>query len=167
MKYPRQPSIRLATFCGLTFICVGASPLAAATLTRSVDVNSSAAAVWSSIGAWCAIKDWLPPVGMCIEDGKTPPTRTLVTKDGKAAFVETQTARSDAEHRYSYAFKSSPLPVTDYVSTIKVSAKGDGTSTVTWIGTYTPARGKEKDASEALSGIYETGLASIRAKFAK
>jgi hypothetical protein len=165
MKYPRQPNIRAATLCGLSFICFGASPAAAATLTRSVDVASSPAAVWSSIGAWCAIKDWLPPVGMCIEDGKTPPTRTLVTKDGKAAFVETQTARSD--HSYSYAFKSSPLPVTNYTSTIKVAAKGDGISVVTWTGTYTPDAGKEKDANEALTGIYETGLASIKAKFAK
>ena len=37
---------------------------------------------------------------------------SIVTKDGKAVFVETQTARSDAEHRYSYSFNSSPLPVT-------------------------------------------------------
>ena len=80
------------------------------------------------IGSFCAIKDWLPPVGMCIEDGKSPPTRTLVTKDGKASFVETQTARNEKEYSYSYAFVSSPLPVTNYKSTIKVTAKGDGVS---------------------------------------
>ena len=65
----------------------------------------------------------MPPVGQCIEDGKAPPTRILVTKDGKAAFVETQTSRSDAEHSYSYTFLSSPLPVSNYTSTIKVTAK--------------------------------------------
>jgi hypothetical protein len=109
----------------------------------------------------------LPPVGICIEDGKTPPTRTLVTKDGKAAFVEKQTARNDAEHSYSYAFVSSPLPVTNYSSTIKVTAKGEGTSVVTWTGTYTPDSGKERDASEALNGVYEAGLSAIKARFAK
>ena len=119
------------------------------------------------IGAFCAIKDWLPPVGMCIDDGKTPPTRTLVTKDGKASFVEKQTARSDTDHSYSYAFLSSPLPVSNYSSTIKVTAKGEGASVITWTGTYTPDAGKEKDASEALNGVYEAGLASIKAKFTK
>lgn len=145
----------------------GAMPASAANLTRSIEINSAPSTVWSAIGSFCAIKDWLPPVGMCIEDGKSPPTRTLVTKDGKASFVERQIARNEKAHSYSYAFVSSPLPVTNYKSTIKVTAKGGGGSVVTWTGSYTPDAGKEKDASGALSGIYDAGLAGIHAKFMK
>src|SRR4029077_16649231 len=76
---------------------LGATAASAASLSGSMEINGAPAAVWSAIGAFCAIKDWLPPVGMCIEDGKTPPTRTLVTKDGKASFVETQIARTEKE----------------------------------------------------------------------
>jgi hypothetical protein len=152
---------------GATALCLGSFGATAANLSRSVEVSATPAAVWSAIGAFCAIKDWLPPVGMCIEDGKTPSTRTLVTRDGKAAFVEKQTARSDAEHSYSYTFLSSPLPVTNYTSTIKVTAKGEGVSVVTWTGSYTPDSGMEKDASEALNGVYEAGLAGIKARFTK
>src|SRR3954471_14147430 len=148
-------------------LSVDVAPAFAATISRSADVKASAAAIWSVIGPFCAIKDWLPPVGECIEDGKAPPTRILVTKDGKAAFVETQTARNDNEHSYSYAFLSSPLPVSNYTATIKVTAKGDGFSTITWSGSYTPDQGKEKAANEALIGVYEVGLAEIRAKLAK
>ena len=144
-----------------------AIPVSAANLTRSVEVNGAPSAVWSVIGPFCAIKDWLPPVGTCIEDGKSPPTRTLVTKDGKASFVEAQIARNENEYSYSYAFLSSPLPVTHYKSTIKVTAKGDGVSVVTWTGTYTPDSGKEKDAIDALTGVYEAGLAGIQARFKK
>ncbi len=156
-----------AALCMLALLSVHASPVSAANLSRSVDVKAAPSAVWSLIGPFCAIKNWLPPVGACIEDGKAPPTRTLVTKDGKAAFVETQTARNDAEHSYSYAFISSPLPVTNYTSTIKVTAKGDGSSTISWSGSYTPDQGKENAASEALNGVYDAGLAEIKAKFAK
>jgi hypothetical protein len=145
----------------------GTMPVSAASLTRSIEVNGAPASVWSVIGPFCAIKDWLPPVGMCIEDGKSPPTRTLVTKEGKASFVETQIARNDGEYSYSYAFVSSPLPVTNYKSTIKVTANADGGSVVTWTGTYTPDSGKEKDAMYALNGVYEAGLAGIQAKFKK
>ena len=145
----------------------GASSVSAATLTRSVDVNAAPAAVWSMIGPFCAIKDWLPPIGTCTEDGKTSPTRTLVTKDGKATFVELQTARNDAAHTYSYSFTSSPLPVTNYTSKIVVVAKGGGVSTVTWSATYTPNPGKEKDASDTLNGVYEAGLEAIKTRFAK
>jgi hypothetical protein len=158
--------VRSAALCAVA-LGFGAMPVSAANLTRSIEVNGAPSAVWSVIGSFCAIKDWLPPVGTCIEDGKSPPTRTLVTKDGKASFVETQTARNEKEHSYSYAFLSSLLPVTNYKSTIKVTAKGDGVSVVTWTGTYTPDSGKEKDAIDALSGVYEAGLAGIQARFKK
>ena len=160
-------STHLAVLGALALLGCCASPVMAATLSRSVEVNGSPAQVWSAIGPFCAIKDWLPPVGACTEDGKLPPTRTLVTKDGKATFVEPQTARSEAEHSYTYVFKSSPLPVTEYTSTIKVAPKGEGVSTVTWSGAYTPNAGKEQDAMAALNGIYDAGLTSIQAKFAK
>lgn len=158
--------VRSTALCAIV-LGFSAMPVSAANLTRSIEVNGTPSAVWSVIGSFCAIKDWLPPVGVCIEDGKSPPTRTLITKDGKASFVETQTARSENEHSYSYAFLSSPLPVTNYKSTIKVTAKGDGVSVVTWTGSYTPDAGKEKDAIDALSGVYEAGLAGIQAKFKK
>jgi hypothetical protein len=49
----------------LVFLSVHVSPAFAATLSRSVDVNGTLSAVWSMIGPFCAIKDWLPPVGTC------------------------------------------------------------------------------------------------------
>jgi hypothetical protein len=146
---------------------LGVSPSFAATLSRSMDVEATASAVWSMIGPFCAIKDWLPPVGTCTQDGGSPPQRTLVTKDGKATFVEREAARSDADHTYSYTFKSSPLPVTGYTSTIKVVAKTPSVSTVTWSSSYVPDPGKEQDAREALTGIYDAGLTTIKARFSK
>jgi hypothetical protein len=171
MKKPSKQNFsavtQIAALGALAFLSVDVSPAFAATLSRSVDVSATLSQVWSMIGPFCAIKDWLPPVGTCTENGGSPSERTLVTKDGKATFVETQTARSDAEHSYSYTFKSSPLPVTAYASMIKVVPKSDGVSTVVWSSTYVPDRGKEQAAREALTGIYEAGLATIKAKFAK
>ncbi len=153
--------------CVLALLSAGATSASAATLSRSIDVNGTPETVWSIIGPFCAIKDWLPPIGTCTENGKSPPTRTLVTKDGKATFVELQTARSDGKFTYSYSFTSSPLPVTNYKSTIVVVVKEPGISTVTWSATYTPTPGKEKDASDALNGVYAAGLDAIKTKFAK
>ncbi|WP_234685786.1 SRPBCC family protein [Bradyrhizobium monzae] len=169
-KHLTSPSLRstFLTMLGIALLLSsGVPPALAATISRSADVKASASAVWALIGPFCAIKNWLPPVGECIEDGKAPPTRILVTKDGKAAFVERQTARNDAERSYSYAFLASPLPVTNYASTIKVTANADGTSTVTWSGSYTPDQGKETAATEALNGVYDAGLSEIKTRLAK
>jgi hypothetical protein len=153
--------------CALCALSAHGLPASAASLSRSIDVNGTPAAVWHLIGPFCAIKDWHPAIGTCTETNTSPPTRTLVTKDGKATFVEPQTARSDAEHSYTYMIKSSPLPVVNYTSTIKVIAKSKGMSTVTWSSTYTPEQGKEKDAESALTGIYESGLEAIKSKLTK
>ena len=139
------------------------SPAAhAATLTRSVVVPGTASDIWAIVGPFCAIKDWLPPVGSCTQTGDSPAVRTLVTKDGRATFVERQVARSDREHFYSYVFVSSPLPVSNYKSTIRVTALGQGHSTVTWSASYSPDTGRDLDATNALRGIYAAGLKTIR-----
>lgn len=156
------------SICTLALAGLFAAPVSADSLSRSMDVKGTPEAVWSVIGPFCAIKDWHPAIGVCTEDGNsTPPTRTLVTKDGQATFVEAQTQRNDAEHLYSYTFISSPLPVKNYNATFAVVAKSDGVSTVTWSGSYTPDQGKEKAAKEALTGIYESGLDAIKAKLAQ
>ena len=141
-----------------------ASAVAAPTsLTRSVDVKGSPAVVWAAIGPYCAIAEWHPAIASCKADGKSPPTRTLVTKD-KAMFVELETARSDANHLYSYTFITTPLPVSHYTSTLKVTPKGADMSTVTWSGSYDVEPANTQAANDALVGIYESGLASIKAK---
>ena len=135
------------------------------TLSRSIEVNASAADIWATIGAFCSVPDWHPAVGTCSVDDETPPTRTLVTVDGQATFVELETARDDAMFTYSYAILSGPLPLTDYVATISVVEIADSGSTVTWSSHYTPLEGHDDDAAGALTGIYDSGLAAIADRF--
>lgn len=165
-----MPLIDMRRLAGVALalgLVAGAVPASADTLSRSVDVRGSPAEVWAVVGPFCAIARWHPAIGSCAEDRGTPPVRTLVTKDGKATFVEVQTARSETRRSYSYVFRSAPVPVTHYASTISVAAKGDGTSTVTWKGAYTPDAGQAKAADAALSGIYESGLEAIKVRFAR
>ena len=56
------------------------------------------------------------------------------------------------------------MPLSDYKSTIKVEPKGVGMSTITWSSTFTPAAGKGANAEEAVAGIYQSGLDSVKAK---
>lgn len=143
------------------------APAAAASLSRSVDVDAPASTVWSLIGPFCAIEDWHPVVGSCGEVGN-PPIRTLVTKDGKTTFVELEVARNEREHFYSYSFEASPFPVTHYIGTIWVVPAFDtNKSTVLWTGTYTPLPGMDKEANDDFAGVYDTGLAALKARFAR
>jgi hypothetical protein len=142
------------------------SDASAASLSRSVNVDATPAQVWSVVGPFCAIKNWHPAIGTCALNRAKQPTRTLVTKDGKTIFVEPQIARNESERFYTYTFKSSPFPVTHYMGTIWVVPNTEGTSTVLWTGTYTPLAGKETEADAAFAGVYDSGLAALKARFA-
>lgn len=141
-----------------TLLFAGTIVASAASIDKSVEVKAPAEKVWSMIGPFCSIKDWHPAIGQCTESGGV---RTLVTKDGKATFVEKQTASNDKEMMYSYAIEKSPLPITDYKSTLKVVPMGKDMSKVEWSSTYTPDAGKAEGAKTALDGIYQGGLDNI------
>ena len=141
------------------FVAAAAGTAQAASVSKSIDIKAPADKVWALIGPFCAIKDWHPVIGQCTESAGV---RTLTSKDGKMRFVEKQTAADAKAMSYSYMIETSPLPISDYLSTIKVLAKGKEDSTVVWSSTYTPKPGQEQAADAAISGIYQAGLDSIQ-----
>ncbi|HXZ68415.1 MAG TPA: SRPBCC family protein [Alphaproteobacteria bacterium] len=167
---PRGWTVRLTAGLILLALCliaaVSAQAAPAASLSRSAEVDATPAEVWALIGPFCAIEKWHPAIASCTEEGN-PPTRTLEAKDGKTEFVEPEVNRSDEEHYYSYAFQSSPFPVTDYMATIRVVPKGADHSIVIWNGSYVPNAGKAEEANKLFADIYEAGLASIKAHFSR
>ena len=147
------------TLLAATILASGTFAAHAASVDKTIDVKAPADKVWAMIGPFCSIKDWHPAIGQCTESGGV---RTLTTKDGKATFEEKQIASNSKTMDYSYEILKSPLPITDYKSTIKVMPKGDGMSTITWSSTYTPDAGKEAAAQTAIAGIYQSGLDNIQ-----
>ena len=145
----------------------GTAPAQTASLTRSINVQGPPAAVWAAIGPFCSIAAWHPAIASCREDGKAPPTRILKTRAGDATFIERQLSRNETNHSYSYTFTSAPIPVTNYKSVLSVVANGHGGSTVKWSGVYLPNPGMDQAAANALGGIYEAGLRSIKARLSK
>ena len=152
--------MRIATMLlSATILAVGALSAQAASVDKSIDVKAAPDKVWAMIGPFCSIKDWHPAIGQCTESGGV---RTLTTKDGKAQFVEKQTANDMKAMSYTYAIEKSPLPIKDYVSTLKVVPKGSDMSTIEWSSTYTPDAGKEAAAETAIGGIYQAGLDNVK-----
>ncbi len=140
-----------------------ATPAFALEASKTVDVAASPEKVWQTIGNFCGIADWHPAIASCApgqQNGK--PTRHLTLKNG-AAIDEEQTARSDSDMQYSYTILQSPLPVSDYYSTISVRKKGSG-SEVSWKGTFKAKGASNADATKTIQGIYDSGLDALAAK---
>lgn len=148
-------------FLAASFVMTGAA--AAVEVKRKVEVEGEIAKVWSQVGGWCAIADWLPALAKCEEsDEGGKKRRTLTTKDG-GIIKETMTASTPTS--YSYQIDESPLPVSNYTATFSVIPDDDDKEevNVVWSAKFDP-KGKEADAKKVLNDLFKSGLDSIKKK---
>lgn len=137
----------------------------AAEVSREITVDSNAANVWSAIGPYCAIADWYPGIETCTEENINGALHRRLKTAGGDEFLEEQLDHNDQTMNYSYAIIEGPLPVSGYESTLSVTESG-GKTTVVWSGSFEPNGVSEEEATEIVGGIYDTGLAAIKQRFA-
>ncbi|MFZ6647762.1 SRPBCC family protein [Undibacterium sp. TJN25] len=137
-----------------------------ATAETKIELAADADQVWALIGGFGSLPDWLPyiPTSELAEGGRL---RSLATPDGQR-IVERLLSFDHAARSYSYAILEAPFPVTDYRSTLRVKASGDGRgSVVEWSGEFTPNGVSDADASALFREIYEDGLKALQVGLAK
>ena len=137
-----------------------AAPAHAIDLERSATIAAPPAKVWQTIGDFCGIGNWHPAVEKCTPSEQNGmKVRTLSLKGG-GAIKEEQVSRDDKVMSYTYTILESPLPVSDYKSTLSVAPDGQG-SKVTWTGTFNAKGAPDTVAKDAIQGIYDSGLKAI------
>lgn len=154
---------------GAASLIVAASSFAAGSLnvSREAIVERPPATVWKLVGSFDALDVWLPPVrGSSFTGVSSQPGAIRVLDLGNNATVtEKLLTYSGADHRYSYAFLNSPLPVTNYVATIELHPAAAGRTLVKWSSTFDAAGAPDDKAKEAIQGIYDAGLTRLAAIF--
>lgn len=143
-------------------------------VVEKVTVNAPPEAVWALIGPFDALAKWHPAVeaSPASAGNGEGSVRTLKLKGG-GALVEALERHSDTVRSYSYRAKDGgALPVTNYSSTISVSAAPlAGQSVVEWRGAFyrgypnndPPADQNDEAALKAVTGVYQSGLANLKA----
>jgi Polyketide cyclase / dehydrase and lipid transport len=135
-------------------------------------VDAPAEKVWPVIRRFDAVVDWLPFVRSSpIENGGAPTrvgcVRVLTQTDGEV-FREVLVALSDAERFYSYTFVSSPVPVRDHRTTLRVLPITDGDrSYAEWSSRFETAPEHEAQLVELMNRNFLAGLRSLAERFRK
>lgn len=125
--------------------------------------------VWAVLGQFSGLPGWHPAVAATDivkgTDNHDGAVRSVTTKDG-ALIVEELLAYNAGKHSMTYRITASPLPVTDYVSTLAVAPSGKG-SVITWESKFNrDSSAKDVDdakAREIVAGIYKSGFDGLRA----
>ncbi|MFC9623912.1 SRPBCC family protein [Streptomyces sp. NPDC056930] len=124
-------------------------------------VPASPDKVWSLIGGFDALPDWLPyiPESTPLEGGRV---RRLKNPNGEV-IIERLVDFNEAERHYSYAILQAPFPVNGYVSTIRVhTVPGrDDIAEVQWSGRFNPDNATDNEVVDLFTGIYRDGLDAL------
>lgn len=175
--HDRSQRRRLAAALALGLLGAGLTAPAAAhgptrqKVVETITIDAPPAAVWARIKNFDGLKDWHPVVESSPADqgNNVGSVRQLGLKGG-GALTETLERYDDAGMRYSYRAKDGgALPVTNYTSTISVTAAGSG-SQVEWRGAFyrghpnndPPPDQNDEAAVKAVTGVYQAGLANLK-----
>lgn len=124
-------------------------------------VPASPDEVWSLIGGFDALPDWLPyiPESTPLEGGRV---RRLKNPNGEV-IIERLVDFNETERHYSYAILQAPFPVNGYVSTIRVhTVPGrDDIAEVQWSGRFNPHNATDEEVTDLFTGIYRDGLDAL------
>ncbi len=142
-------------------------------VTEEIEIAAPPAAVWKLVGNFNGWAEWHPAVesSTATAGNAVDSTRTLMLKGG-GQLIENIEAYDDAAMTLKYRAKDGgALPVTNYSSTIMVKPEGAG-SKVVWRGAFyrgfpnndPPPEQNDEAAIKAVTGVYQTGLAALKAK---
>jgi mxaD protein len=130
-------------------------------VTMSTAVAMNADQLWQAVGAFAAIGKWHPMMEKVDSEGENKGSLRTLQLIGGAKLVERLEEISPTERLYRYSLLESPLPISDYVSEIRVKDNGDGTSTVEWSGDFNVKTGNETDVVKTVQEVYKAGLDNI------
>lgn len=150
-------------------LCSAASAVAGQSLKveESVTLAATPAEVWKVVGDYGKLHGWHPVVAKTEitrgANNQVGAVRALETKDG-AKIVEELLNYDARKMSMRYKFIESPLPVSDYQSSLSVVPAGKG-SRVVWKGSFKANGVEDAKAREIFIGIYQTGFDSLRKQF--
>ena len=140
-------------------------------VTETIQINAPATAVWARIQNFDALKAWHPAVeDSTATQGNAVDSVRLVKLKGGGQIEEKLEAYDAAQMRYSYRGKDGgALPVTNYTSTLRVTAQGNQ-AVVEWRGAFyrgypnndPPPDQNDEAAVRAVTQVYQTGLAQLK-----
>ncbi len=134
-------------------------------VSMSANLGVSADQLWDMIGGFHSLSDWHPAIEKCDieEDGKVTLRRLYLAGGGE--IVERLEQSDDDERSYSYSIVSSPLPLNNYKSTIRVIEGEGGNAKVEWSSEFDSAGVPDTDVTKIVEGIYSAGLDNLKKMF--
>jgi mxaD protein len=152
------------------FVMAAAPPLS---VKKSVTIAAPADKVWDVVKDFDGWTHWHPALAsdeIVSGTNNTVGAVRLLTLKGGGTIKEKLLEYNAAGHRYRYSILESVLPVSNYSSSIVVSATGTNKTLVTWSGQFKrkdpsaspPDNANDQTAVDTITGVYQAGLDNLK-----
>jgi carbon monoxide dehydrogenase subunit G len=128
-------------------------------ISVNAEYTSSADVVWKELADFGAIGEWAPGLESCKVEGTGVGSVRVLGMAGGMVMRERLESLDERERCLTYAIVGGPLPVENYLATVKVTAQGEGCR-VDWGASFdapegVPAEGIASGVSGAYSGMLQ------------
>ena len=125
-------------------------------------VAAPAKQCWDVLSNFGGVADMSPMIESCEVEGEGVGAVRTLGMPGGLSLQERLEAHDEAAMTYSYSIiGESPLPFTDYLSTVKIEAAGDDACTIDWRGRFEPKGEDEAGPAGIVNGIYSGGIKAL------
>jgi mxaD protein len=131
-------------------------------VSETVDLQAPAAEVWKTVGNFGAAASYLEVVDRCELMGSPPGAERVLHLKGGGSVLERLILASDSDKAFRYTIVDSPLPVSDYVSTVRVDALDPQRCRVTWSASFESHGVSDAEAQATIAGIYRMGFDGLK-----
>jgi hypothetical protein len=159
-----SPLIFVLAFLGCNSMPSTTSTTGKLSVEKTLVINAPADDVWEFAGGWTSIDNLAPAaIASILSNGNEVGSFRKVNLKGGGIVEETMINKG--ETRYTYIITKSPLPVSNYRSTLAVKDLGNGKSEFIWRSVFFADGVSDKEAIEVIAGIYEGGLEVLQNKY--
>ncbi len=131
-------------------------------VSESIELPAPADAVWKTLGDFGGAQRYLDVVERCELARRGSSTERILHLKGGGSVHERLVLSSDEDRALRYTIVESPLPVADYVSTVRVDPLDERRCRVTWAATFDAYGSSDDQARDAIVGIYRMGFEGLR-----
>lgn len=125
------------------------------------DLAVSPAALWELVRDFGGVKRWTPEITSCELEGSGVGAVRVVTMQG-FTIRERLESLDEAARTLSYSIVEGPLPLKDYLSTMRISDGAAGGSHLIWSSTFEAAGIADDQATRLVTSVYRQGIAAFR-----
>lgn len=133
------------------------------TVNVTKTINIPAQTAWNKLASFSGIEHFSPIERSIVEGTGVGAKRSCFLPENVE--IKEELTKLDIESMsFEYVILSGPFPITNYVSTVKVSSKGNESSEISWTANFIVGDAPEDEMKGLFSGFYNAiidGLESL------